>query len=281
MRALAARLLPARLPRPSLSMHWRRRLIAALIVVALLASAYWFWFRDSGLVAVDHVKVTGMRGEQAADVRSALEAAGTRMTTLHVDRDALERAVTRFPTVAGIDVEPDFPGALRIQVSERLPAAVLAPARAKAVTVAADGMVLGGASKGLPVVRVRAAVARRVTAPALLRLLAVAGAAPERLRTEISSIGERRGDGIVVGLGAGVPELRFGDPSRVRAKWAAAASLLARPEVAGGSYIDLGLPERPAVGGLGAKPVPLPAGQVAPDQQPAAPTDQQPVAPPQ
>ena len=46
------------------------------------------------------------------------------------------------------------------------------------------------------------------------------------------------------------PELIFGDASRVRAKWIAAARVLADPDAAGATYIDVRLPDRPAAGGL-------------------------------
>jgi cell division protein FtsQ len=59
----------------------------------------------------------------------------------------------------------------------------------------------------------------------------------------------RAGVGLVAELRAG-PELRFGDPSRLPAKWIAAARVLAASGARGASYIDLRLPERPAAGGL-------------------------------
>ena len=46
------------------------------------------------------------------------------------------------------------------------------------------------------------------------------------------------------------PELIFGDATHVRAKWIAATRVLADPEAAGATYIDVRLPGRPAAGGL-------------------------------
>ena len=48
------------------------------------------------------------------------------------------------------------------------------------------------------------------------------------------------------------PELIFGPATRLRAKWAAAARVLADLEARGASYVDLRIPSRPAVGGLAA-----------------------------
>jgi cell division protein FtsQ len=47
---------------------------------------------------------------------------------------------------------------------------------------------------------------------------------------------------------SGYPELRFGAPDRLQSKWAAASRILKDPSVAGASYVDLRVPERPAVG---------------------------------
>ena len=47
------------------------------------------WFRDSSLVAVDEVRVTG--ANVAPGVADQLTAAATGLTTLHLDRAALER----------------------------------------------------------------------------------------------------------------------------------------------------------------------------------------------
>ena len=60
MAAGAPRLLPRR---PALAMpSWprlRNRLIVIVLLLAALAAGYMLWFRDSSLVAIDDVRVTG------------------------------------------------------------------------------------------------------------------------------------------------------------------------------------------------------------------------------
>lgn len=75
----------------------------------------------------------------------------------------------------------------------------------------------------------------------------VLGAAPRKLRpyVERSRYGEL---GVDVVLTAGI-ELRFGDASRAKRKWAAAAALLADPSISALSYINLYVPYRPSVWG--------------------------------
>ncbi len=73
-------------------------------------------------------------------------------------------------------------------------------------------------------------------------------AAPPGLRAKVSRVyaGPR---GLTAPLDAG-PILYFGGADRLRAKWTAAARVLADRSSAGATYIDLRLPERPAAGGL-------------------------------
>jgi hypothetical protein len=88
--------------------------------------------------------------------------------------------------------------------------------------------------------------------------------------------------GLVVEMNEG-PELIFGDATRVRDKWDAAARVLADPAAEGAAYVDVRLPDRPAAGGLAADTVTpvAPAGglgEAAPNAQapaPAAPTTEQ------
>ena len=145
------------MPLPALSLPRRppaRAAGACACVLALLGGG-WLWLRDSGLVAVDQVSVTGVSGSEAPRVRAALEGAARDMTTLHVRPDQLQTAVEPFPAVMAVDAHADFPHRLRIVVHEHVAVAALA-AGTDRVPVAADGTLLRGSStNGLPVVRSR------------------------------------------------------------------------------------------------------------------------------
>jgi hypothetical protein len=176
------------------------------------------------------------------------------MTTLHLDRAALDRAVAGYPVVQGLEVEAELPHGLHVHVIEHQPAA-MAVSDAGSVPVAADGTLLRGlAVEGkLPVVEVEGALGEdRLRDPVALGAAAVAGAAPVALRGRIAEV--TRGsdhDGFVATLREG-PDLIFGAATRLPAKWAAAARVLADLESRGASYVDLRIPGRPAVGGLAA-----------------------------
>jgi cell division protein FtsQ len=260
---------------------WRRLLALAAVAAALLAG-YMFWFRDSALVAVQTVKVTGLSGTESARIRSAIEAAARNMTTLHVDRAALDRAVSAFPAVRGIQASPQFPHGMKVHVMRHRPAAMLV-ARSGRVPVAGDGTVLSGVRvKGaVPTIRIAHAIpARRVPAGSELSAVRVAGGLPAGLRTRVEQIRHEPGKGVVVPVDGG-PKLIFGDATRVRAKWAAAVAVLADPGSARAAYIDVRIPERPVAGGLRVETVAPAAPAAAPSASlaPAAPATSAPQSP--
>ena len=240
-----------------LSPRLKRRLVALAIACLVLAAAYQFWLRDSSLVAVEHVEVTGVTSSDADRVRAAITSAARSMTTLHVDREALDRAVAGYPVVRKLEVAPDFPHGLSVHVIEYEPAAI-AVSDAGHVPVAGDGTILRGvAVKGsLPTVAVEGALGTEFLLDRTARgAAAVAAGAPAVLRARIEDVQRRSADGYVAELRDG-PELIFGAATRLRAKWAAAARVLADLEARGATYVDLRIPSRPAVGGLAATTLP-------------------------
>jgi cell division protein FtsQ len=255
VRALS--LLPPRLRR------WLLLILAACLV---LASAYQLWLRDSSLVAVEDVTVTGLTTKDAARVRAALVSAAHTMTTLHVQEDELEQAIAAYPVVRALEVSPDFPHRLEIHVVEHRPAALV-----NGLPVAGDGTILRGlpVEGRLPTIEARGGVqGDRLKDPAALHAARVAGGAPAPLHRRLERIDMRTQEGIVVEMRDG-PEIIFGDATRVHAKWLAATRVLADPEAEGATYIDVRLPGRPAAGGL-------PAATLAP----VAPAGTDPAAPP-
>jgi len=241
VRILTLRMLPPRM---------RRRAFMVLAACLVLAAGFQFWLRDSPLVAVEDVKVTGLTTKDAARVRASLVSAAHTMTTLHVDQAELEDAIAAYPVVRALHVEADFPHRLDIRVIEHRPAAMVA-----GLPVAGDGTILRGlpVEGRLPEIDTDGKLdGDRLSDPASLHAARVAGGAPAPLRGRLERISIRSEEGIVVELRDG-PELYFGNARRVRAKWIAAVRILADPEAAGASYIDVRLPGRPAAGGLPAE----------------------------
>ncbi|HSJ18817.1 MAG TPA: FtsQ-type POTRA domain-containing protein [Solirubrobacterales bacterium] len=230
-----------------------RRVLALSVVAGIAAVGYMLWLRDSSIVAVRDVSVTGVSSGDGREVRAALTDAARGMTTLHVRDDELRAAAAAFPTVESVSVDARFPNGLAIEVREREPVGVL-EADGRDIPVAGDGTLLPGIStSGLDLPAIEASrvdpSADRVGEKALdeVRML---GAVPDPLRplVERASVDERGG---VVELSNGIV-LVFGDASELEAKWASAARILADRELGGLSYIDLRAPDRPAVGGASA-----------------------------
>lgn len=226
----------------------RIALIATLIGLPLLAGGWW-WLRDSPLVSVQDVRVSGLHGSDARAIEAALSSTAKQMSTLDFDAAKLRAAVASYPVVGALQVQTSFPHGVRIRVIEQ-PAVAELSADGANLAVAANGTVLGTAQAGqsLPALSVheQLTAGERVRAPGLLGALAVLGAGPAALtqKTERAYSGSK---GLTLVLNGGV-RAYFGDASRPHAKWASLARVLADPGSAGASYVDVRIPERPAAG---------------------------------
>ena len=249
----------------------RRPILAGLGAFLILASLYQFWFRDSGFVRVERVSINGLA--EAPRLREELASTAQTMSTLHVRQARLDNVVASYPAVERLEVHPDFPHTLRIDVVEFQPAALLVSGRSR-VPVAGDGRLLRGLRAGtsLPQIKLGGALpAERLGPGVALRAAEVAGAAPMPLRRRLATVVETGDRGLVARVRKG-PDLVFGDTTRLRAKWLAAARVLADSGSQGATYVDVRLPERPAAGGL-------PVDAATPLTTPAAPATTGPAAP--
>jgi cell division protein FtsQ len=245
-----------------------RVLAGVLLAVAGLALG-WFWFRDSSFAAVERVTITGSGSSEQAQVRDALETTAAGMSTLHVDRDALEQVVAPFSSVAGLRVRADFPHDLRIEVIEHEPVATVETG-GSTIPATGGGLLLDGVrARDLPTVATKAPTdGRHVRDERTLAALSVAAAAPAALRERAERLFYGPG-GMTLELRDG-PKLVFGSASDARTKWVAAARVLAEQSAAGATYLDLRVPKVVAAGGVGPiEPEQTPVPTVVPsDPQP-------------
>jgi cell division protein FtsQ len=229
----------------------RPRTLVALVALILLLGGVWLWVRDSSLVAVHKVRVTGASGPDAAEIRSALAAAAHNMTTLDVNMKQLRTAVAPYPVVKRLDVTTQFPHGMRIRVIEQVPVAIL-DAGGRQTAVAGDGTLLHDATakSTLPTISLQVVPGgTKLTGYALteVRLLA---AAPYPLLAKIDTVSDGAAHGLVAKLRNG-PSIYFGDSTQLATKWTAAAQVLADSRSAGAAYIDVTDPSRPAAGAGG------------------------------
>lgn len=238
--------LPIALPVPR-RLPWRAA-VGALLAAGVLGGG-WLRLRDSSLVAVNQVRISGVRGAQAVEIDGLLRSTARRMTTMDFDSGALRSAVAAFPVVASIRVSTGFPHAVSIRVDERLPVATLL-AGGQRTALAADGTALGAqlASSALPTLSGSFAPipGQRVTDGSLRAEVAVLGAAPAVIARFVARVYDSA-EGITVAMRNGLL-VYFGDSSRPHAKWLSLARVLADPSSAGARYVDVRVPERPAAG---------------------------------
>ena len=237
----------------------RRRLLAGGLLAAALFALYMLWFRDSSLVAVKTVRIEGTSGN-AKGLRKALTEAGLEMTTLHLRQSALADAARPFPLVESVSADPSFPSTLNIHVTERQPAALIGQGSG-AVAVAGDGTILRGLSTDhlqLPPLPLSTPPKGRSLRGPMLQQAEILGAAPKALLGHVDhSFNSDSGAGVQ--LEGGV-DLVFGDAARAADKWHAAAAVLSDPDLGSLGYVDLTVPGRPAVGGVGYLPPPISSG---------------------
>ncbi len=225
------------------------RVALCATIAVPLSGGGWLWLRNSSLVAVRHVHISGVQGIDGVQVRTALDDAATRMTTLHFNAVALRSAVAQFTIVGGLRVATSFPHTVRIAVTERPPVAALQSAGQR-TAVAADGTVLGPTllSSSLPTINgsVEPAPGVRLHEPSALAAVAVLGAAPAPLARFVTRVYNGQ-EGLTVAMRNGLL-VYFGDATRPHAKWLSLARVLVSPSAAGAVYVDVRLPERPAAG---------------------------------
>ncbi len=230
----------------------RRAVTGGAVLAALFTAAYFLWLRDSPLVAVERTTVTGLTTPEASRVREALAEAASGMTTLNVDVERLEQAVTDYPVVAELQVEVDLPDRLDIEVVEHPAIATVPGADGKPVAVAAGGLLLPDVEVERSLTELP--VGAPVTGPRLsdedgLEALAAVEAVDPALAKRVVRVERSASAGGLVATMRQGPEVRLGAASDLERKWAAATAVLAHGDLADTGYLDVSLPARPVLGG--------------------------------
>lgn len=239
---LAALDAPRRLPRMRVLAP-----IAVVLVAGLLVAAY-FLVRGSSLSAVRDVRVTGLSGPEAGQVRGALETVARGMSTLDVKHGQFHTAVAAYPEVKSVTASASFPHSMTIHVIEQNPVAI-AVAGTHRTVVSGDGTLLPNVkpTTALPTIELRVAPAGTKLSGAPRREASVLADAPSALLARIASASDDPAHGLTVALRNG-PLVYFGGAHRLAAKWSSVVAVLATSSSAGAGYIDVTDPSRPAAG---------------------------------
>ena len=222
-------------------------LVSVLLLAGLLVGGY-FWVRSSSLSAVRNVQVVGLSGAEAGQIRDALETTARGMSTLNVSTGEFHNTVAAYPEVKSVRASASFPHSMKITVVEQDPVAVVVAGGHRTV-VSGDGTLLPNVtpSAALPTIAMSVAPGGTTLAGAALQEAELLADAPYALLSRIASTTESSTHGLTVALRDG-PQLYFGAPTRLTAKWNSAVAVLANSSSAGAAYIDVTDPSRPAAG---------------------------------
>jgi cell division septal protein FtsQ len=252
----------------------RRRNRSLLAVGAIAALALAYWAITGPLLAVNGVNVRGYDRADRAELVAALTDAGEGGGFLSPPRAAMERAAGPFPWVESITVVRNWPRALGVQVTQVRPVAHARGTDGAIVLVGANGRVLesveGAAPLGWLTLPGPAPRPGAWLSDAESQILGFLAALDAGTAARVRDLRMGQG-GTVVGRLDGGPELRLGRPTRLAAKATALGLVLpalSAQEAQDAAYIDLSVPEHPAVGGLDESATPADAdGDGVPDAE--------------
>jgi cell division septal protein FtsQ len=234
----------------------RRRNRALVALCALAALALGYWVLTGPPLGVSGVRVQGYERPDRDRVVAALTVAGERGGMLSPPRAAMAEAVRPFPWVEDITVSRAWPRSLRVTVTPARPVALARGTDGSTVLVAASGRVLEPADDERELGTLRLPGESPGPGTELPQvygeLLGFLAALEPALAARVRDLAPTR-EGLVTARLDGGPELRLGRPERLRAK--AVALGLVLPAIPAtdretAAYIDLSVPEHPAVGGM-------------------------------
>lgn len=242
MRARRARVLRA---------EARRRALIALGVLALLGVVAGSWFLLHSRVF--SARVVTVVGSVHTPVATVVRAAGLEGHPPLLDVGASAAAgVDRLPWVESATVSRQWPDGVRIDVRERVPAAVVAgggPGRGLAL-VDRSGKVLALVSKRparLEEIVGRTAPGRPGSVlPAYRGALEVATSLPKAFASQVSDVGVGAGGDVTLRLGSSV-DVDLGTPTSLAQKYEDVAAILSRAPLVRGDVIDVSAPGIPVV----------------------------------
>ena len=223
----------------------RLRIVVVVASIALVAAVAWLVVA-SPVLDVDRVQVSGSNRLTAAEVVTA-SGIGTGDPMVWLDAGAAERRVAGLPWIRSAHVAREWPGTVRITVTEREPVAWVDTGTGPAL-VDGTGRVLAvipSAPEGFPQI-----VAPTRVPPVGATIAPVAGARVAGRLAGLARPGTKtiavtpRGVVLVLVNGA---EVRMGSPTRVMTKVGAALAVLDAVGVPV-AYVDVSVPSNPVAG---------------------------------
>jgi cell division protein FtsQ len=231
----------SRKARPTRGKELRRRWVALLTVVTVLALGYLLFF--SSVLAVKTVEVLGAKTVSADQIRAAAAVpAGQPM--LRADVDGIRDRVAEMPGIATVDVSRSWPTTLDITVTERTAVAFFdsGPGGDGVHLVDGGGVVFKTVKQrptGLPELKLP-----KVSAddPVTRAVTAVLGVLPEQLRKQVKTTTAKTPASVEFTLADG-KTVRWGNAEETDRKAKVLAALLTQQ----GKVYDVSAPELPTI----------------------------------
>ena len=218
-----------------------RRLVAAVVLAALVAGTVWLVFFSTAL-AVSGVQVQGVTALSPGAVRRAA-AVPTWSPLATVDLDSVTSRVEELPAVKSVDVSRSWPDHVRVAVTERRPVAVVTPTGSGGGLRAVDasGVVFSHyrtRPPDLPLIR----MGERTRTDALAEAATVAGSLPASIGAKVRYVEVRTVDTISLTLRSG-RIVRWGSADQSVDKARVLAVLLGQKA----SFFDVSVPGQPVI----------------------------------
>jgi len=230
---------------------------AAKLALAIAAIAAGWWLLNSPVLAFGEVDVDGYDGKDKPQLEAAIAAAADDGNLFVLPRDEIASAAARFPAVGDVALSRSWPRSLRVQIIPARPVAAVVSPKGRSVLVSSRGRIIGNAPKRHSLPRLRSESAPPKPGGRIPKKLQTSFAFAKELPPEVASrvralhqVEGGRVEGRLTGLG----DLIVGRPGRPKARAAALAAVLRDLSEGVGSqqdaaqYIDVSVPERPAVG---------------------------------
>jgi cell division protein FtsQ len=231
----------------------RRSLLRALVVGGILLAVWIAFF--SPLLAVREIALSGAKHTTAEDIARVVDLDSSHNLLL-LRADEVESAVKKLPWVKSVSVDRKLPGTVKLTVTERSPAMAVAlgeqrylidrRGRVLSPTESAEGLpVLAGLQASLP------DPGDRLRSAELKGALQAFSAFPRKLQRDVVAVFAPTVERITFQLSDGI-QVRFGAAEDTRSKIEVLEVLLARlrREGRGALYVDIRVPEAPAVSPL-------------------------------
>jgi hypothetical protein len=235
----------------------KRRRIALAAIGGLVCALAGYWLATGPVLTINHVNLAGYTGPDATQLKSAITTAASQGGSLiSPPVDNMTEVAERFPGVQTIHVSRDWPLGLNVRVVPANPEAIVRASGQAAVVVSVRGLVMGPVPRHM----VRASIVLTDPIPGFgkplpawaIDVLGFLRVIHPGTRPRVQNLTLSQGQ--LTGRLSKGPALILGTLDQLAEKAEAVNAVLAAITPAierQATYLDVTVPDRPALGGVG------------------------------